>query len=384
MEKDEIVNPKSQHTVILDEPACCLAFVPHDSDHFVVGTYNLIERDKDEEHEATPASRDGRLYLFRITEMTMQQISQHPVNAGILDLKFQPCIDDCKDARVMAVASSLGFIGIYTVALNRKSGLEFQHVRNIQILPDDELVTSLTWSPMTLNEGQRDQGGRIALTSTSGAILEIDTSSPLETGACTVQCHQAEAWIVSYMKIDTESAPLVILSGGDDSCLIASEIQERSKSSGARVTPWWSTRKIHAAGVTALTPLSGPFVVSGSYDDYLRVIKIPETGGQRPTTFHELYLGGGVWRIEPFAVKDSVESYEAKLLVSCMYAGAYVVQLVSDSDRQCWESRILVHFQEHESMNYACGIVPQERENPPETTFVSCSFYDRRLCLWTA
>lgn len=70
---------KSDQTLILDKPPCCLEFFPNNPAYFVVGTYNLISPEN--QNEAVPSSsestvgekqqRDGSLVVCRLVEDRM-------------------------------------------------------------------------------------------------------------------------------------------------------------------------------------------------------------------------------------------------------------------------------------------------------------------------
>jgi len=80
------------------------------------------------------------------------------------------------------------------------------------------------------------------------------------------------------------------------------------------------------------------------------------------------------WRSEP--------PPEAMLLLaSCMHAGTRIVRLTKRGVNPSWEFEVLAKFEEHESMNYGSDSQP-DLNSAGERTFLSTSFYDRRLCLW--
>lgn len=216
-----------------------------------------------------------------------------------------------------------------------------------------------------------------------------------------------------------------VLSGGDDAVLAYAPLPLTSPSTGSPgspihlLYPAWSNKRIHSAGVTAILPISIPhptdnakeahFYLTGSYDDTLRILSVPDGMTVRqPRVLHEIGLGGGVWRIKVLRSSTRVGKgdsaggweYNATLLVSCMYAGAKVVEIrsvaqdVSEGQEGgaaewAWTSREVGRMEEHESMCYACDVQTpadaDEDENGRRSNdkmVVSCSFYDKRLCLW--
>ncbi|KAJ9141995.1 hypothetical protein NKR19_g7366 [Coniochaeta hoffmannii] len=153
----------------------------------------------------------------------------------------------------------------------------------------------------------------------------------------------------------------------------------------------------HDAGVTAILPLpcGKDIVVTGSYDDHIRVYSIQplqETHGLRKTRLlAEANLGGGVWRLRLIRYDGGdgrgkgEGTWRALILASCMHAGARVVR-ISGSDGSTGDVvlEVLGRFEEHRSMNYASDFQPgSERDGQGELVCVSTSFYDKLLCLWT-
>ena len=151
--------------------------------------------------------------------------------------------------------------------------------------------------------------------------------------------------------------------------------------------------------------------LTGSYDDNLRILSVPNgTTVRQPRVLHEVGLGGGVWRIKMLKsstvrMADTWE-YSATLLVSCMYAGAKGVEikgvaqtgsegLDGGASEWTWTSREAGKMEEHESMCYACDVQAEDEgeaglasgggrdgQSRGDRMVVSCSFYDKRLCLW--
>lgn len=204
------------------------------------------------------------------------------------------------------------------------------------------------------------------------------------------QQHTLEAWITAFSP--SSWSPRTIFSGGDDATLL-SHVEHTPD----EWTVGLSDRKTHGAGVTALLPLdlSGELgeqrlLLTGGYDDRLRVLDLGPGGGsyaRRPEVVGELDLGGGVWRIK---VLDQYQGdaggksmVRLTLAVACMYAGAFVVEACLQKRAEAaWECKfdVLQHMEEHKSMCY--GIDMRCSGSNAKHDVVSCSFYDRRLCLW--
>lgn len=180
-----------------------------------------------------------------------------------------------------------------------------------------------------------------------------------------------------------------LYSGGDDSKLIMSSLN----------APEASSRKLpfHNAGVTAILPIPSSsssqdttILLTGSYDDFIRVYLLPSPTNSKPKVLAEKDIGlggGGVWRLKfleqpnPSAASQSVEN-EYIVLATCMRVGCKILKITkSNSDE--WTIDILAHTGVHESMNYASDVVPLPLEGKSRArTIVSTSFYDRLLFVW--
>lgn len=162
--------------------------------------------------------------------------------------------------------------------------------------------------------------------------------------------------------------------------------------------------KHHGAGITAILPLftegSDTVLLTGSYDEYLRVYKF---SGQASVLAEER-LGGGVWRLmvitevenEPLAMEGSsdIRSHSYFVLASCMHAGVRIVRVTCSVGKDTsaagvWEIETLAQFTEHESMNYASDVWrggtkvgTQIGKESDSLLCVSSSFYDKRVCVW--
>ncbi len=144
-------------------------------------------------------------------------------------------------------------------------------------------MLSIAWHPVKLEWlGVTLSYGAVHICeSGDGPLWEIGSS----TSTSEIHQHDAEAWTFAFTKDD-----LGLLSGGDDAVL-------RYWTQGNdEVSITWQDRKLHQAGVTAILPLTNELVITGSYDDRVRLISFP-AGGRRKTEA-ELNLGGGVWRLK--------------------------------------------------------------------------------------
>jgi len=180
--------------------------------------------------------------------------------------------------------------------------------------------------------------------------------------------HELEAWTLAFDRGDATQ----VMSGGDDSALRCSSFVDTGG-----VVPLWKSRKLHEAGVTAILPLTTDLMLTGSYDDHIRLISHQPSG--RPQCLLECNLGGGVWRLK-LLHEDYNDASGFTILASCMHAGTRVIRLRGDSSEDAgWTIDIIGKFEEHRSMNYGSDVQPG---NGSLETIMSTSFYDKLLCLW--
>ena len=317
---------------------------------------------------------------------------------------------------LLGVTTSTGSIALYEwctqPSLGRKEHLLHRHT--LQLFDAATVVTSLAWdlhmadrihlssttgeiTTVTLSPGERLTGCEDL---TSGNTFQAATGGP-SYAIETLARHDLEAWTVVATPPSWTAQGLY--SGADDASIKFTPFGDASDSTCDDTNPPWSNSRIHAAGVVSILPLTDGILLTGSYDDRLRIIATPSLPGMRPQVLHELNLGGGVWRLKslsPAATPPALgrdpstaaaaaaaaapgdREFEARILISGMYAGAFVVD-VGRGAEDSWSSRVVARFAEHESMNYACEVLgPPSLDVRAPRTFLSCSFYDKRLCLW--
>lgn len=155
--------------------------------------------------------------------------------------------------------------------------------------------------------------------------------------------------------------------------------------------------KGHEAGVTAILQLPilngpeglGDLLLTGSYDDFVRIYTTYDTRPGQKTTgkaLAELKIGGGVWRLKFLDQKEKDQGADGEIkfrvLASCMHAGARILEVSKGRDGE-WRINILGSVTIHESMNYGSDVQPTEDLSPDtERLCVSTSFYDRLVCIW--
>ena len=265
--------------------------------------------------------------------------------------------------------------------------LKLKEVSIIDIARPSVLVLSLVWCP------SKYEDGRLAASLSDGSIVILDCED-MQHSRHQEQCHSLEVWSIAFLPAFGGRAPM-LLSGGDDSVIRANWVDRRPHdSSGSCGTIdkelFLPDRKIHSAGVTAILPLvaaatnSGlQITVTGSYDEYIRVLTVPtssQTG--RWSLLAEKRLYGGVWRLKLIRSWSSQGSDNFAVLASCMHVGVRILT-IRNSEAEGWTIKEDAKFEEHTSMNYASDARSEPSEgNAQDFTVVSTSFYDRKLCIW--
>ena len=323
---------------------------------------------------APPAALLDTLLIFHRSQMQTTS-----VGSAVLDLHFSHLEKD-----VLAVATSVGLIRIYHLqTLNAPPALQL--MQDLQVFPTSVLILSLAWHPF--------KPSRLATSLSTGEVAILDYGQSLRP-LWTFRAHSLEAWTVAWSYSQQMNTDSLVFSGGDDSTLYAYELEtlpqqemlERSGPDKQRTNLIRRDVKIHGAGVTAILPLHDQYVVTGSYDEFVRLLEPVEN--RRWKVVAETRLGGGVWRIKLLTYQQFAAHTSStwNILVSCMHAGTRLLAIGYCVDNG-WSINILAKFEEHQSMNYASDATTLEDHKDSDlnkriTTVVSTSFYDRKLCIW--
>lgn len=294
---------------------------------------------------------------------TRLECSTIPSPSGILDIAFSP-----HDPHLLCAATSTGTLDFYRLEAS-DSDIILSALHSIQAVDPSLLILDLEFHPLNASI--------IGTTLSSGAVQLITISSSSHTTFSTTDLttHSLEAWTLSFSPCGT-----YLYTGGDDALLLAHPLSSNDQ-------PIRAPRS-HDAGVTSILPLrvreGVHTLITGSYDDTLRVISIQP--GRRAVEHLSLPLGGGVWRLKVVYSTSEGEGQRWTLLASCMHAGAAVVR-VSCSDwvgeGRVWDAEVVKRFEEHRSMNYGGDVMPvPPGEEGGTRTVVSSSFYDRLVCVW--
>lgn len=128
------------------------------------------------------------------------------------------------------------------------------------------------------------------------------------------------------------------------------------------------------------SPLPGFLVITGSYDDHIRLLHCPPSG--RRHVLAEAYIGGGVFRVKLAATSTTDAAQTHTLIVSCMQAGARIVSLCHTGDE--WHFSIAASFEQNAGTLLYASDCQAERDAAGRRTIVSTSFEDRKVYLWKA
>jgi diphthamide biosynthesis protein 7 len=308
--------------------------------------------------------------------------------SALLDLRFHP---RPYHGDVLAVVSSTGSLAVFRLDPENHPSDPLQSLASSRCddLGEEVLFLQCNWHPAY----ERKIG---VTTSTSLArMLQLDEDWKITTYEDIDIRNELEAWCIAFApggpSSECTGAPTTVYSGGDDSMLRYTSVSwKQDDPQPLRVPfPAMTIKGHHNAGVTAILPLDmfdetgGRLVVSGSYDDHLRLFSVHDLhhsyGAKRVQLLTEKDLGGGVWRLDLVDVETNPAVRRVRILASCMHGGARIVELESAVDDN-WSCRIVARFEEHKSMNYGSDFV--RGTVGPGLRCVSTSFYDMLLCLW--
>ncbi|KAH6606256.1 wd40 repeat-like-containing domain-containing [Trichoderma cornu-damae] len=398
----------SLRSLTLDLPPSCAEFCPAHPEYLVVGTYNLQKddtaeaaweaREEDDPPVAPkPQNRNGSLVVLKVEgdDISIMQTVVQP--SALLDLRFYRDVPGYQN--VLAVVSSTGTLAVFKLDPLRDASAPLQHLATSRCedLDDDILFLQCNWHPVASRV--------LGVTTSTGLarLLLLDDEWRIAKSAEVDIENSLEAWCIAFSPVDPTShaanQPISVYCGGDDSALryTTCHWEGDGKENDPSSTPYMpfgsmAIKGQHDAGVTAILPLplstqyQGRLVVTGSYDDHLRVFAIHDLhqshGLKRVQLLADANLGGGVWRLKLADIQAAGGSTRIRILASCMYAGAKLVEVVTDNSGRDWTCVVLARFEEHKSMNYASDMSPSSPAAGGRTRIVSTSFYDRLLCLW--
>lgn len=264
--------------------------------------------------------------------------------AAILDAKWLIAGNKC----LLIAASALSEIIVYE--LKSDDRLHLIDTLNLSSNNSDEnlLTLAIDVRTSTLKENLicSDSRGMVSLMTVGQTQLVKERSW---------KAHSFEAWTCAFDKWN----PNVVYTGGDDTFMHiydirAEEVQQTIKN------------KCHIAGVTSFLSFSENCLISGSYDEYLRIF---DTRSWRQPVA-ELQLFGGIWRIKSSKCDRNL------LLCACMYKNFSLCRINSDLN----ELNLVAEYTQHESICYGADWAPNKLINGGQV-MITCSFYDKKLCI---
>ncbi|KAL5365734.1 hypothetical protein BJX96DRAFT_18921 [Aspergillus floccosus] len=414
----ELQSSRSTTTVFLDQPPSCLQFCPAIPNQFVVGTY-LLSENKDDGGNIQQ-TKTGSLQLWKLDpespENALLLIQKIPLPYAVFDLHFHPT-----NPSILAIASSAASVALFQV-----SATEITHLWTRSVHEDPSIpALFLAWMPpkwlsqddadgfaVTFSDGTTTVfGAQLTSFRDEGKGLARASSDIAELGSFAAR-QMIEVWFVALATYDNEassaqSAAPFLFTGNDFGSLhtrrfdpTAAGDDESPDLLPPLLLEHDDRARHHTAGVTSILPLplplqqGAPVLLTGSYDEYLRVYHATRPG----EVLAETCLGGGVWRLQLLKTEredeggDDGERWTVLVLASCMHAGTRVVRVTwkTNESSSAWDIVVLAEFTEHQSMNYASDVWKPEGgydlqgKSLSELLCVSSSFYDKRLCTWRA
>ncbi|RCV34455.1 hypothetical protein SETIT_7G160800v2 [Setaria italica] len=174
--------------------------------------------------------------------------------------------------------------------------------------------------------------------------------------------HQFEVWTCYFDR----TRPHLLYSGSDDCCFSSWDLRE----SPSNIV--FQNKKSHNMGVCcfAQNPFDGNMLLTGSYDEFLRVWDMRLMA--KPVNEKSINLGGGVWRMKYHpSIADVV-------LAACMHNGFAIVKVGSG------DATVMETYCKHESLAYGADWQKNEEaeQNGNSSVVATCSFYDRLIRVW--
>lgn len=334
------------------------------------------------------------LVMSKANSYSRSHVQTVPQPSALLDLRFNPH-EGSRD--VCAVVSSTATLALFRLAPDREQSLRHLNTMDITAMSHGEIELSAGEEILFLSFGWHpSRADMMAITTSTGHVYLVRLPTfdgNWELDPEPVVTHTLETWCVSLSPFpagpgrsgqasESDQLSFRLYSGGDDSKLCFRTC-DWNDGTLAESLPTSDSRG-HDAGVTAILPLlvqddGHELVVTGSYDEHIRLFSVPPFG--KPKNLAESSLGGGVWRLKLIDMDKTPSkdyNWRARILASCMHAGARVVELLETVDSE-HQFRVLARFEEHKSMNYGSDFQPGRKD---KLSIVSTSFYDKLLCLW--
>ncbi|KAB2633340.1 diphthamide biosynthesis protein 7-like protein [Pyrus ussuriensis x Pyrus communis] len=331
----------------LEGNADAVEFCPHDSYRHVLAasTYTLREGEQ--------PIRAGSISLFNVgADLGRLDLFQRIETAGIFDIKWNPVGDSVSP--LLALADADGYLRIHGLesCSDEAQGFSLREITDEKI--SSSMCLFLDWNPSATSITVGLSNGSVVIASIGESQIETQE---------TWKAHDFEVWTASY---DIHQ-PQLVYSGSDDCKFKCWDLRD-----GPSKLAFQNT-KAHTMGVCCIAknPYDSNSVVTGSYDEYLRLWDVRSIS--TPVNETSVCLGGGVWRIKfhPFVA--------GLVLTACMHNGFSIVNINED------KTEVIETYSKHESLAYGADWHRDKsfHEGKRNSTLVAtCSFYDRLLRLW--
>lgn len=331
----------------LEGNADAVEFCPHELYRHVLAasTYTLQEGDQ--------PSRAGSISLFNVDSEAARLDLFHRIDtAGIFDIKWNP-VGECASP-LLAQADADGYLRIHSLGCSSHEAKGF----SLREISDEKVSSSmclfLDWNPSATSITVGLSDGSVSIVSLAESQLETQESW---------KAHDFEVWTTSF---DIHQ-PQLVYSGSDDCKFSCWDLRDGPSKLAFR------NSKVHTMGVTCIAknPTDRNTVLTGSYDEYLRVWDLRSIS--KPVNETSTCLGGGVWRIKyhPFV--------SGLVLAACMHNGFSIVKINGD------KTEVIETYSKHESLAYGADWhrdVSFHEGKRNSTLVATCSFYDQLLRIW--
>lgn len=290
----------------------------------------------------------GRIYLYKY-DIHIDKLERLDFleTAAVLDAKWHISGEKC----LLIVASALSEILLYELRSDDK--LHPMDVLNLADIGEENLLTL----SIDLNNGVINGGDNLVASDSRGSVSLLSLTPTKLIKNRDWKAHSFEAWTCAFDKWN----PNVVYTGGDDTFMHVFDVRCDEVSKVV-------TNKAHTAGVTSILSFDQNRLITGSYDETLRIF---DTRNWRQPLYG-LMLFGGIWRIKPS------KSERTMLLCACMYKNFSVCRLNEDAT----EANLVAELTKHESICYGADWAPTKLSNGNQI-MATCSFYDKKLCLST-
>ncbi len=361
-------------------PVAAVAISPAYPDYMTIGTYALLKPDEPE--ASVGQIRNGSIYVLPVNNNFKPAypgnmpplLDSKCLSAAVLDIHFHPSEDSLLGVAMSNASMSFFRLVKHADVHARRIEMRLIYLGSIVIAESDEhgakpLITAFTWLPGITTTSVPGSSGYhtvyFAATDTDGGVRLIEAtvlanrsldapnlisahSEPEMMKCVDLHEHTQEAWTAAVVTLSKseccqgEVRKILILSGGDDSALIATLATLKSTSDTANtgslsrpqssgsgkpssghpsgtstpssVADWpptpqfaasypienspyplllspplhlWTDRKTHDAGVVAILPLSKQKttvpLLTGSYDETLRLFALETTSLETTT-----------------------------------------------------------------------------------------------------